>query len=325
MNSEQDNFFSSDIEALRSETPRPDAKAELILTLSQKRSNSMNILKKASIMTAITALAVVGGVTVLQPNVSATTPAKVAAALKNAANYTIKSFVRGEDGKPRIQSELTYANGTKTIKHFDENGKVVAQPKVRILGDKLSQFPAAKDSSPISIQLNTGSDKPAKKSKVNSQKIEVKVKIVNGVETKEYFVNGKKVDKLPSDVVNVNVNPGEGFVFKSGGPGSTVTRSSTQLSVIVLGQKEGKPIILQSGQTPSEYLSDLLSDGSKWNVERGVTYKGQRLDLFTLKGSMAPLELYVESSTSRPKYLIFKGLKGRMNPIEDVYEYGNQP
>ena len=108
---------------------------------------------------------------------------------------------------------------------------------------------------------------------------------------------------------------------------SQFVSSDKAMVIAALGSKDGKPMILQSGQTPSEYLMDLLQDEKRWNISRGVTYKGEKLDKFGLKvnGDFTPVELYVDPSSALPKYLVFKGMDGMGVKIEDVYTYGARP
>jgi hypothetical protein len=167
-----------------------------------------------------------------------------------------------------------------------------------------------------------------------AKKVEVRVTKINGKETKVITVDGKEVTDLPKDLqdkVKVNVNQGKvvaGVGIIGDLPkGSTLNRESNTMIIASLGNKDGKPMILQSGQTPSEYLMDLLQDEKRWNITRGVTYNGQKLDKFGLKvkGDFTPVELYVDPASALPKYLVFKGMDGMGMKIEDVYTYGAKP
>lgn len=160
------------------------------------------------------------------------------------------------------------------------------------------------------------------------KKIEVKIEDINGKKVQKYFVDGKEVKELPGGI-KLNIDEIKAEALKNLKPedlkNGTMHRTiKSQNAIIVLGMKNGKPIILQSGQTPSEYLTDLLADESKWNIQRATSFRGEKLDLFTLKNEKAPVQLYVDPSTARPRYLIFNGM-GFMSPIEDVYEFGVTP
>jgi hypothetical protein len=327
MNIDQDNIFSTDVEALRNEGGRSEAKGELILKLNRSNQKTMTTFKKASFMTAVTALAVVGGITLFQPKTIASTPKTVAEALKKAANYTIKSFILDGNDKKVLQSITSVNGASKSTKFFDENGNEVegkVMPKIsagQLSGGAFKGIP-----NDASIQLNMG---PAVKALPgNGKKIEIKIVDVNGKSVKKYFVDGKEVKELPGDIkidVDAFKNEALNSIKIDGSPnGSKFKTIKSQNAIVVLGSKEGKPIVLQSGQTPSEYLVDLLADETKWNIQRGVSFKNEKLDLFSLKNERAPVQLYVDPSSARPRYLIFNGM-GFMKPIEDVYEFGATP
>jgi hypothetical protein len=161
--------------------------------------------------------------------------------------------------------------------------------------------------------------------------------MVNGKETKSIKVNGKEVkdlndlpkelrDKIKINLDGPKVVEGVGIIGDLP-KGSTLKREANTMVMAALGTKNGKPMILQSGQTPSEYLTDLLAEESRWNIARGVSYKGEKLDKFGLKvgGDFTPVELYVDPASALPKYLVFKGMDGMGMKIEDVYTYGARP
>lgn len=326
-----------EVEALRAEMPREDAKGELIYKLStQGKTQKMSILRKASVPTLVTAVAIVGGVMLSQPKVMAATPSRVAAALKKAMNYTIKSFV-GEGSSRRMQSVTTIEGEKKTTKYVDLNGNLI---------DRKTHFETVvgKDGA-ITVkgsQLGGGLTAIKPGAKISAGKIEVDVKATNGDEKKIIKINGKEVKDLNSlpkelrDRIKISVNDKDVRNVEGAGivgvarvmpDGAKMHEASAAMMVASLGEKNGKPMILQSGQTPSEYLMDLLADESRWNISRGVSYKGANLDKFVLKmkGSIEPIELYVDPASALPKFLVFKGMDGMGVRIEDVYEYGVQP
>lgn len=327
MNTDQDTLFSTDVEALRNETGRSEAKGELILKLNRSNQKPMANFKKASIMTAITAIAVISGVALFQPKTVASTPKMVAEALRKAANYTIKSFITGDGDKKILQSITTVNGADKSTKFFDENGnEVEGRIMPKITAGQLSDGAFKNMPKDSRIMFQSGpSGLP--KNGVN-KKIEVKVTDVNGKQVRKYFVDGKEVKELPGgikiDVDSIKAEALKNLKVDDLKAGSNFKTIKAQNAIVVLGMKDGKPIILQSGQTPSEYLTDLLADESKWNIQRGVTFKNEKLDLFSLKTNHAPVQLYVDPSSARPRYLIFNGM-GFMKPIEDVYEFGATP
>lgn len=327
-----------EVEALRAEMPREDAKGELIYKLStQGKTQKMSILRKASVPTLVTAVAIVGGVMLSQPKVMAATPSRVAAALKKAMNYTIKSFV-GEGSSRRMQSVTTIEGEKKTTKFVDSKGNLVDQDvHFKTLLGKDGAVTVKGIPSLNADEIAKGMKLvPHGKQTVKGQKIEVNVTKVNGKEIKSIKVDGKEVKELPKELqgkVKVLTNadgakPVAGVGIIGDMPeGSVMGRSENAMVISSLGTKNGKPMILQSGQTPSEYLMDLLADESRWNIVRGVSFNGQKLDKFGLKvrGNFTPVELYVDPASALPKFLVFKGMDGMGVRIEDVYEYGVQP
>lgn len=329
------NNIQNEVEHLRAEMPREGAKGELIYSLSRTKGQKMNTLRKATLPTLVTAVALVGGVMLMQPKAVAATPSRVAAALKKAMNYTIQSFV-GEGSERRMQSITTVEGDKKTTKFVDSKGNLV---------DKDVHFKTlmGKDGSVMVTGSGMGGGlTPAPKGsakgmQVTGGKIEVNVSSVNGKETKSIKVNGKEVkdlndlpkeirDKIKVQIDGPKVAEGMGIIGDL--PKGAHFRSENKAMVIAsLGSKNGKPMILQSGQTPSEYLTDLLADESRWNIARGVNYNGEKLDKFGLKvgGDFTPVELYVDPASALPKYLVFKGMDGMGVKIEDVYTYGAKP
>lgn len=163
-------------------------------------------------------------------------------------------------------------------------------------------------------------------------RVEVK-KGPDGKEEKHYFVNGKEVDKLPEgkDMAHFKITPDNkegttivlnGAEIKAGKGGVANLNKSIAM---VGGGKDGKPMLVQSGQTSADYLVNLLKDTTKWTIERGVTFNGQKLDKFMLKGPISPIVLYVDPATALPKVLQFGTPMKEDVTIEDVYEYSIQP
>lgn len=165
----------------------------------------------------------------------------------------------------------------------------------------------------------------------NQVKVEV-TKDKDGKEVKKFFLNGKQVDKLPEGAGKINFGTN---ITKGDGKGQVMIMNSdvhakngegmTKSMAVVGGKKGEKPLVVQSGQTGANYLIDLLKDSSRWTIERGVTWNGQKLDKFTLKGPISPIELYVDPSTALPKVLRFGTPMQEGTTIEDVYEYNIQP
>ncbi len=336
------NNIQNEVERLRAEMPREGAKGELIYKLTQTKGKKMTTLRKATLPTLVTAVALVGGVMLMQPKAVAATPKAVAAALKKAMNYTIQSFV-GEGSARRMQSVTTVDGDKKTTKFVDSKGNLVDQDvHFKTLIGKDGTVTASKDGTVTvtgkPIHIGEGMTMVPHGGKiVKGEKIEVKVTKVNGKEIKTIKVNGKEVKELPKQLQNkikvttggkdTKVVAGVGIVGGDMPKDSQFVSSDKAMVIAALGSKDGKPMILQSGQTPSEYLMDLLQDEKRWNITRGVTYNGAKLDKFGLKvnGDFTPVELYVDPSSALPKYLVFKGMDGMGVKIEDVYTYGAKP
>ncbi|MEI7576242.1 MAG: hypothetical protein WCK51_05065 [Armatimonadota bacterium] len=333
------NNIQNEVEHLRAEMPREGAKGELIYSLRNQKGQKMNTLRKATLPTLVTAVALVGGVMLMQPKAVAATPSRVAAALRQAMNYTIQSFV-GEGSERRMQSVTTVEGDKKTTKFVDSKGNLVDRDVFMKVN---AGYP--KDKNGVFQVIGSGNmpegamgggliDGPAPKDgKLVGGKVEINLSKVNGREIKSIKVNGKEVKDLPQDLKDkLNLTMGKGGVSGVSVNGerpkdAKVTRSNQAMVVASLGTKNGKPMILQSGQTPSEYLMDLLQEENRWNISRGVSYKGEKLDKFGLKvrGDFTPVELYVDPSSALPKYLVFKGMDGMGVKIEDVYTYGARP
>ncbi|OWU65484.1 MAG: hypothetical protein CBB60_004430 [Armatimonadetes bacterium Cent15-Ar3] len=318
--------IQNEVEHLRAEKPREGAKGELIYKLTHSKGNKMTTLRKATLPTLVTAVALLGGVMLMQPKAVAATPKTVAAALKKAMNYTIQSFV-GEGSSRRMQSVTTVEGEKKTTKFVDSKGNLVDQ-------DVHFETLMGKDGSVTVKGLPSLNGKTIVKRKtigspegktVKGLKITINDTNVYSKGVKTIKVDGKELQEIPKEL--------EGKIkFSDGGvvAGMEIMGDlpkDSQTVIAVLGSKDGKPMILQSGQTPSQYLMDLLQDEMRWNITRGVTYNGQKLDKFGLKvkGDFTPVELYIDPASALPKYLVFKGMDGMGMKIEDVYTYGAKP
>ncbi len=212
-------------------------------------------------------------------------------------------------GDRKVEVKVTKGADSKEVKHVFVNGKEV---------DKLPEGVN------VVVSDNFGNVQSSNETKV------MITKDASGKETKKFFVNGKEVDKLPSGT-NAHFNIKRDGVSEGGTVmvnAQSMKRGNGALSqsMAVVGGKNGeKPMIVQSGQTSADYLVSLLKDTSRWTIERGVNLNGQRLDKFTLKGPISPIELYVDPATALPKVLRFGTPMQEGVTIEDVYEYGNQP
>ena len=264
---------------------------------------------------------------------------------KMKASFHIITDVNDKNG---VKIQVEKGPDGKKVERYFVNGKEVdklpaeLEGKVQILGDK------AVDGKNV-IKITQGKDGASKHVFVNgkaienipnvdiqlksidAKKIEVKVtKDANGKEVKKFIVDGKEVDKLPEGVAPM-VNFGK--VGTKGG--STVIVNGKELkgsgsasvtkSMAIMGGDGGEMMTMTSGQTSADYLMNLLKDTTKWTIERGVTYNGQTLDKFTLKGPISPIVLYVDPATALPKILRFETPFQEGTIIEDVYEYSVQP
>ena len=229
MSVDNNHFKNREIQALRQEEPRSDAKAELILALLKPtRESKMSILRKATLPTLVSVAAIAGVFYVAQPRVLAT-PDRVIKAIQDIKNYTINSFTI--DGKDRHLQSKTTVNGKdrKTV-YYDESGKEVEGAKASgfvmmndspmKMGFSIDATGNLKDMSKEDIEKMKGSihivkgDGVAKFTtkddgmlplggQVSGDKKEVRVQVTkdaNGKEVKHIFVNGKEVDKLPDGV-----------------------------------------------------------------------------------------------------------------------------
>ena len=191
------NNIQNEVEHLRAEMPREGAKGELIYSLTRTKGQKMNTLRKATLPTLVTAVALVGGVMLMQPKAVAATPKAVAAALKKAMNYTIQSFV-GEGAARRMQSVTTVEGDKKMTKFVDSKGNLVDQDVhfKTLMGKDGSVTVTGKP-----IHMGEGMTMVPDGGKVvKGEKIEVNVTKINGKETKTIKVNGKEVKELPKEL-----------------------------------------------------------------------------------------------------------------------------
>lgn len=229
MSVDNNHFKNREIQALRQEEPRPDAKAELILALLKpKRESKMSILRKATLPTLVSVAAIAGVFYVAQPRVLAT-PDRVIKAIQDIKNYTINSFTI--DGKTRHLQSKTTVNGKdrKTV-YYDATGKemeggaagsafVMMNDSPMKMGFSVDSTGNLKDMSKEEIEKMKGSIHIIKDDgmiplggQVSGDKKEVRVQVTkdaNGKEVKHIFVNGKEVDKLPEGVHVGTGGPGE--------------------------------------------------------------------------------------------------------------------
>jgi hypothetical protein len=340
-------FLKADIEALREETPRADAKGELILKLQQGETKKpMSLFKKLTIPATVTALAVIGGMTLLKPTVVAS-PASVAKALREAMNYTIRSFSLS-DGKRVLLSEANVENGKKSIQHFDSQGAKVDSPKgmnsitaghlggtfMRLNKDMKDSVGIAKVEQDLLESVNSGSVKISKgdmkvgglitHDKGNARVVVGRTK--SGKPFTKYFVQGKEVKEIPESLKGLRItNQANNMQIFSEKDAAEARKKVHTKQMSVVGVKDGKANIFTSGSTSAEYLIKLLEEETQWNIERGVLVNGQRLDKFTFKNRQMPIQLFVDPASSLPKVLLFSVNGLKEFTIEDVYEYGVQP
>jgi len=217
-------------------------------------------------------------------------------------------------GKKDVRVEVKKGPDGKEVKRYFINGKEV---------DKL----------PSDVNVKIGAGKVGK----DLQEVNVQVtKDANGKEVKRFFLNGKQVEKLPNGMeANENIIISkDGIKGHEGGGMITLNADSMKgekgsfsksMAVVGSGKNGEKPMIMQSGQTSADYLVNLLKDTSRWTIERGVEFNGQKLDKFSLKGPVSMIVLYVDPATALPKVLRFGTPMKEGVTIEDVYEYGVQP
>ncbi len=283
--------------------------------------------------------------------------------VSSGANPSLTISGAGVQGSKNIKVEVTKDANGKEVKHFFVDGKEVDKlpegmdANVQILSGGLSggtgkqvRVQITKDANgkevnryfvdgkevdklPGDVNVKIGSLGVSK----DHQEVKIQAgKDANGKATRRFFVNGKEVDKLPKGLgakVDLNISKdgieghqGGGMVMLNaegmkGGPGSV----SKSMAVVGSGKNGEKPMIMRSGQTSADYLINLLKDTSRWTIERGVEFNGQRLDKFSLKGPVSVIVLYVDPATALPKVLRFGTPIKEGVTIEDIYEYNIQP
>ena len=232
MSVENNHIKDREIQALREEQPRTDAKGDLIMALLKpKRESKMSILRKATLPTLVSVAAIAGVFFVAQPRVVAATPERVAKAIQDIKNYTIKSFAI--DGKERhLQSRTTVTGKDRKTVYYDKDGKeskgamngaiMMINDSPMKMGFHVSTDGAMKEMSKDEISKmkgeihiiknsgHAGDFKTIKDGDSDGKEIKVEVtKGTDGKEIKHIFVDGKEVDKMPNDVHVGAGGPGE--------------------------------------------------------------------------------------------------------------------
>ncbi|MBS1704651.1 MAG: hypothetical protein JST40_02165 [Armatimonadetes bacterium] len=323
--------IDQEIQKLREEMPRPEAKGELIRTIQYRHQekHTLKTIGKIGIPVALVAGAAMAATFFFAPTRALATPATVAKAIRSARDYVIRSFsIQG--GKRTLISQTNVDGEKATRTYFDAEGKPVPESELpnistNPLEGALIKLEGDEHSGQKHIVV-TDSNGP--EPKAGQQTIEVKVtRDQNGNEVRKYVVNGKEVDKLPAELegkVHVNQSAGGQIEVEVNGSKEGSRSVTRKQASTVMVDKNGKITSFSSGKTTVEYLLKLLDDADRWNIERKVTFNGEQLDKFTLKGPFSPIELYVDPSTSLPKVLRFNApMNGKSAAqIEDVYEYG---
>jgi hypothetical protein len=300
MSADNHPHMNREIQALQQEQPRPDAKAELILALlKEKRETKMSVLKKATLPTLVSIAAIAGVFYVSQPKVMAATPEKVAKAIQEIKNYTIKSFVlNGTERK--LQSKTIVSGKDRKTVFYDEKGQETTSgvnadfmmlhdspanmgfkfdvkgdlkelskediEKLKINVDKIVGQKIEEISKSIVID-GKSLDKLPGNMKISGQNIKIEiVKDKDGKEVKKFFVDGKQVDKLPEGL-------GAGIEIKNlqgkGGGGAS----------IIIGGKEIKPgdMKFQNSQSMAAIVGG--ADGKPMMMQSGGTSADYLIDL----------------------------------------------
>lgn len=227
----------------------------------------------------------------------------------------VDKLPEGMEGHFKVTSDNATVPGSQNVRVMvtkDANGKETKH--IYVNGKEVDKLPEG-------VVISDG------KNMKNTVKVEIK-KGPDGKEEKHYFVNGKEVDKLPGNlsiqVPDISGKGEKGMIMLNN---HDVKNGSVHMNkaVSVMSRDGEKPMIVQSGNTSADYLVELLRDTTKWTIERGVTFNGQKLDKFTLKGPVSPIVLYVDPATALPKVLRFETPFEQGRIIEDVYEYSIQP
>ena len=220
MSVENNHIKDREIQALRQEQPRTGAKSDLIMALLKpKRESKMSILRKATLPTLVSVAAIAGVFFVAQPRVVAATPERVAKAIQDIKNYTIKSFAI--DGKERHLQSRTIVTGKdrKTV-YYDKDGNetkgsangafLMINESPMKMGFHITADGNMSEMSKAEITKMKGEIRIIKDdSHQNEFKItkdggsggkQVRVEITkgpDGKEVKHIFVDGREVDKMP--------------------------------------------------------------------------------------------------------------------------------
>lgn len=336
--------LNEEIQRLRADGSSPEAKGRVIQTLQENNNKTtMKLIGKLSIPAALLAAVAVG--TMLSvPRAALASPGTVAKAIRNIKNYVINSFTV-VDGKRSLSSKTTVANGKSKREFFDAQGHPLAEGSLNALDGALFElvedkplngkgktFTIKGDRADVTLaNKNIEPDtNGAKNQNAKGRDIQIKVKKDgDGKEVKHYFVDGKEVSELPAEVkekVKVGDNKGDinEIVISDSALVNKVRTSPDNVQggfAIVGSGSDGKMTMFQSGQTSVDYLLKLLDDPTRWNITRGVSVNGQKLDKLVLSGPASPIELYVDPITSLPKLLKFVGIGQSGLQIEDEYVY----
>lgn len=325
--------LNEQIERLRSEGSTPDAKGRLIARLQQTQEHkAMKLIRRLSVPVALVAsLSIVGALMV--PRSALASPETVAKAIRNIQDYVINSF-SVMDGKRVLMSTTKVSGGKSSRTFFDQDGKPVVEGAMSKLDGALFELAIGKPISGDGHEITIGDPTPGP----GKKSVEIKVtKGKDGKAEKHYFVNGKEVKELPADMQG-HVRIGtklEGSPTLDSGQDHQIELSGVDIKsgnvhrvggFFLQSTKDGVSTFA-SGQTSVDHLLKLLDDQSRWNIERGVVWAGQKLDKFTLKGPVNFIELYVDPRSSLPKVLRFTGHdpEGQSPQIEDEYVYGAVP
>lgn len=332
--------LNEEINRLRAEGSRPEAKGLLILKLQQRKENkTMKLIRKLTIPVALAACLAVAGLLMI-PRTALASPSTVAKAIRSVQDYIISSFTI-LDGKRTLSSKTTVVNGKLSRQFYDATGKPIREGKINELEGIMFELAIGSDANG-SKRVRTIKGGPGADAHVvqghqiaapGEQNIEVKAtKGPDGKIVKHYFVNGKEVKELPAGMKErgeLKIGAGnkevQGLQIEVG----SAERAGGGVRggfMVVNGDDNGDVTSFASGQTTADYLVKLLENESRWDIERGVTFGGQILDKFTLKGPESPIELFVDPSTSLPKVLRFVGPRDGIGPqVEDEYVYGPVP
>lgn len=325
-----------ELDRLRTEEPRSEAKGELILKLKRKKEQTpMKLISKLGIPTALIAVSIGAG-SLMLPRTALASPETVAKAIRQVRSYIISSFNVDEGGR-KLMSKTTVQDGKASRVFYDASGKPrpageVSDVKVGTLDQPVSGMIVNGQPTQVGKVGESGSDIVMVKNThghplKGGDKPKIEVKMTKGADGKQhslYFVNGKEVKELPKEIqgLHIDTKGGSSPTISIQDPkGNPIEKSISGFAMLGMVGKDGKISTFASGQTLADYLLKLLEDESRWTIERGVMIGGQKLDKFMLKGEVSPIELYVDPGNSLPRILRFIDIAGSGRSIEDVYDY----